>query len=78
MKEARIQNCKFQISQAEYYSGLADVDEKGQASCTKDKNGNYLDDYGNIIDIDSIMFTEHTTLKEHLDYWKQELNRLTK
>ena len=75
MKELRITNCEKQISKIEYYCGLTYIDAMGQEYCLKDKNGNYLDESGDIIDIDNIEWFGET-VKQAIDYWKQQLNIL--
>ncbi len=76
MKELRITNCEKQIAKIEYYCGLTHIDDRGQEYCLKDTNGNYLDERGDIIDIDNIEWFSGETVKQAIDYWKQQLNIL--
>ena len=75
-KEELINNCKYQISQIEYHVGLSHTDEHGYISCTKDEHGNYLDENYKIIDINNMEWFDSKSVKEAIDYWKQELKEL--
>ena len=76
MDRISLNDCKFQIAQIEYQCGLSYIDERGQTFCIKDKNGNYLDMCGKIIDIDKIDWFNGETVKQALDFWNQQLNIL--